>query len=110
MIQKTVKAGIFSLVWIDVGLVAAVRGPQVALAVAIRVYQAWAVFPWGLDSSTTQFFWMWRMLVVAFLLGVGIFTVLCAVVVGLGSLALYIWYLLIIHQVRHAVGRYLRKN
>ncbi|MEA2672652.1 MAG: methane/ammonia monooxygenase subunit [Chloroflexota bacterium] len=45
------------------------------LAVAIRVYQAFAVFPWGLDSSTTQFFWMWRMLVVAFLLGVGIFTV-----------------------------------
>ena len=30
MIQKTVKTGIFSLVWIDVGLVAAVRGPQVA--------------------------------------------------------------------------------
>ena len=34
LIQKTVKTGILSLVWIDVGLVAAVRGPAMAAAVA----------------------------------------------------------------------------
>ena len=46
MIQKTVKAGIFSLVWIDVGLVAAVRGPQVALAVAILWLPAYVMGRW----------------------------------------------------------------
>lgn len=34
VIQKTVKTGILALVWIDVGLVAAVRGPQAAAAIA----------------------------------------------------------------------------
>ena len=46
MVQKTVKAGIFSLVWIDVGLVAAVRGPQVALAVAILWLPAYLLGRW----------------------------------------------------------------
>ena len=46
MIQKTVKAGIFSLVWIDVGLVAAVRGPQVALAVAFLWLPAFLLGRW----------------------------------------------------------------
>jgi 4-hydroxybenzoate polyprenyltransferase len=46
MIQKTVKAGIFSLVWIDVGLVAAVRGPQVALAVAVLWLPAYLLGRW----------------------------------------------------------------
>jgi 4-hydroxybenzoate polyprenyltransferase len=46
MIQKTVKAGIFSLVWIDVGLVAAVRGPQVALTVAILWLPAYLLGRW----------------------------------------------------------------
>ena len=32
--QRTVKTGILALVWIDVGLVAAVRGPAAAAAVA----------------------------------------------------------------------------
>src|SRR5262245_3128882 len=34
LIQKTVKTGILSLVWIDAGLVAAVRGPSAAVAIA----------------------------------------------------------------------------
>jgi 4-hydroxybenzoate polyprenyltransferase len=34
VIQKTVKTGILALVWIDVGLVAAVRGPRAAAAIA----------------------------------------------------------------------------
>lgn len=34
VIQKTVRTGILALVWIDVGLVAAVRGPQAAAAIA----------------------------------------------------------------------------
>jgi 4-hydroxybenzoate polyprenyltransferase len=34
LIQKTVKTGILSLVWIDAGLVAAVRGPQASAAIA----------------------------------------------------------------------------
>jgi 4-hydroxybenzoate polyprenyltransferase len=33
-IQKTVKTGILSLIWIDVGLVASVRGPLSAAAIA----------------------------------------------------------------------------
>lgn len=47
-----------------------------AVALAIRIYQQVFMVPWGLDSSTTQFFWLWRMLVVAELLGVGVFTAL----------------------------------
>jgi 4-hydroxybenzoate polyprenyltransferase len=46
MIQKTVKAGIFSLVWIDVGLVAAVRGPQVALSVTVIWLPAYLLGRW----------------------------------------------------------------
>lgn len=46
------------------------------IAAAIRIYQGIFTFPWGLDSSTWQFFWLWRMLVVVELLGVGVFTVL----------------------------------
>lgn len=34
VIQKAVKTGILALVWIDVGLVAAVRGPQAAAVIA----------------------------------------------------------------------------
>jgi 4-hydroxybenzoate polyprenyltransferase len=34
VIQKAVETGILTLVWIDVGLVAAVRGPQAAAAIA----------------------------------------------------------------------------
>jgi len=34
VIQRAVKTGILALVWIDVGLVAAVRGPQAAAAIA----------------------------------------------------------------------------
>src|SRR5215831_19283515 len=46
------------------------------IAAALRIYQGIFTFPWGLDSSTWQFFWLWRMLVVVELVGVGIFTVL----------------------------------
>ena len=46
-----------------------------AIAVVFRIYQGFFTFPWGLDSSTPQFFWLWRMAVVVSLLGVGIFTV-----------------------------------
>jgi 4-hydroxybenzoate polyprenyltransferase len=45
-IQKTVKTGILALVWIDVGLVAAVRGPQVALAVAAFWVPAYLLGRW----------------------------------------------------------------
>jgi 4-hydroxybenzoate polyprenyltransferase len=45
-IQKAVKAGIFSLVWIDVGLVAAVRGPQAALAIAVLWLPAFLLGRW----------------------------------------------------------------
>jgi 4-hydroxybenzoate polyprenyltransferase len=34
-IQRTVKTGILSLIWIDVGLVASVRGPLAATAIAV---------------------------------------------------------------------------
>jgi hypothetical protein len=34
VIQQTVKTGILALIWIDVGLVAAVRGPLAAVAIA----------------------------------------------------------------------------
>jgi len=46
LIQKTVKTGILALVWIDVGLVAAVRGPQVALAVAAFWVPAYVLGRW----------------------------------------------------------------
>jgi 4-hydroxybenzoate polyprenyltransferase len=46
MIQRAVKAGIFSLVWIDVGVVAAVRGPQVAVAVAVLWLPAYLLGRW----------------------------------------------------------------
>jgi methane/ammonia monooxygenase subunit C len=46
----------------------------IGVAVAFRIYQAFYTFPIGLDSSTMDFFWHWRMAVVASLLGVGIFT------------------------------------
>jgi len=46
LIQKTVKTGILALVWIDVGLVAAVRGPQLALAVAAFWVPAYMLGRW----------------------------------------------------------------
>ena len=46
LIQKTVKTGILSLVWIDVGLVAAVRGPATAAAVAALWVPAYALGRW----------------------------------------------------------------
>ena len=45
-IQKTVKTGILSLVWIDVGLVAAVRGPGPAAAVAALWVPAFLLGRW----------------------------------------------------------------
>ena len=45
-IQKTVKTGILSLVWIDVGLVAAVRGPVPAAAVAALWVPAFLLGRW----------------------------------------------------------------
>ncbi len=45
-IQKTVKTGILSLVWIDVGLVAAVRGPLPATAVAALWLPAYLLAKW----------------------------------------------------------------
>ena len=41
-IQTLVKTGILSLVWLEVGLVAAVRGPQPATMVAAL----WGIFAW----------------------------------------------------------------
>jgi 4-hydroxybenzoate polyprenyltransferase len=46
LIQKTVKTGIFSLVWIDVGLVAVARGPVVAAAVASLWVPAFLLGRW----------------------------------------------------------------
>jgi hypothetical protein len=46
VIQKTVKTGILSLVWIDVGLVAAVRGPETAAAVAALWIPAYLLGRW----------------------------------------------------------------
>ena len=45
-IQRTVKTGILCLVWIDVGLVAAVRGPGPAAAVAALWVPAYALGRW----------------------------------------------------------------
>jgi hypothetical protein len=46
VIQKTVKTGILGLVWIDVGLVAAVRGPGPAVAVAATWVPAFLLGRW----------------------------------------------------------------
>jgi len=45
-IQGAVKTGVFSLVWLDVGLVAAVRGPLPALAVALLWIPAFFLGRW----------------------------------------------------------------
>ncbi len=45
-IQKAVKTGVLSLVWLDVGLVAAVRGPGYALAVAALWIPAFVLGKW----------------------------------------------------------------
>jgi len=46
VIQKAVKTGILALVWIDVGLVAAVRGPQAAVAIAALWVPAYLLGRW----------------------------------------------------------------
>ncbi len=46
VIQKAVKTGILALVWIDVGLVAAVRGPQAAVAIAALWIPAYLLGRW----------------------------------------------------------------
>ena len=46
LMQKAVKAGILALVWIDAGLVAAVRGPQAALPVAAFWVPAFVLGRW----------------------------------------------------------------
>lgn len=45
-IQRAVKTGVLSLVWLDVGLVAAVRGPGPALAVAALWVPAFLLGKW----------------------------------------------------------------
>jgi 4-hydroxybenzoate polyprenyltransferase len=45
-VQAAVKAGVLALVWIDVGLVAAVRGPLPALAVAALWVPAFLIGKW----------------------------------------------------------------
>jgi 4-hydroxybenzoate polyprenyltransferase len=45
-IQKYVKTGILSLVWLHVGLVAAVRGPELALAIASLWVPAYILGRW----------------------------------------------------------------
>jgi 4-hydroxybenzoate polyprenyltransferase len=45
-IQKFVKTGILSLVWLNVGLVAAVRGPEMALPVAALWFPAFLLGRW----------------------------------------------------------------
>ena len=45
-IQKTVKTGILSLVWLNVGLVAAVRGPEPAAIVAALWVPAYLLGRW----------------------------------------------------------------
>ncbi len=45
-IQGAVKTGVFSLVWLDVGLVAAVRGPLPALMVALLWIPAYVLGRW----------------------------------------------------------------
>ncbi len=46
VIQNTVKTAILALVWIDVGLVAAVRGPQAAVAIAALWIPAYLLGRW----------------------------------------------------------------
>ena len=46
VIQKAVKTGILALIWIDVGLVAAVRGPQTAAVVAAIWIPAFLLGRW----------------------------------------------------------------
>ncbi len=46
VIQKAVKTGILALIWIDVGLVAAVRGPQAAGAIAVLWIPAFLLGRW----------------------------------------------------------------
>ena len=45
-IQKYVKTGILSLVWLHVGLVAAVRGPELALPIAALWLPAFILGRW----------------------------------------------------------------
>ena len=45
-IQKYVKTGILSLVWLHVGLVAGVRGPELALPVAALWFPAFILGRW----------------------------------------------------------------
>jgi 4-hydroxybenzoate polyprenyltransferase len=45
-LQQAVKTGVLSLVWLDVGLVAAVRGPLPALAVALLWVPAYLLGKW----------------------------------------------------------------
>ena len=46
VIQRAVKTGIFALIWIDVGLVAAVRGSQAATAIAALWVPAYLLGRW----------------------------------------------------------------
>ena len=46
LIQKYVKTGILSLVWLHVGLVAAVRGPELALPIAVLWIPAFVLGRW----------------------------------------------------------------
>jgi 4-hydroxybenzoate polyprenyltransferase len=45
-VQRAVKTGVFSLVWLNVGIVAAVRGPGLALAVAALWVPAFVLGKW----------------------------------------------------------------
>jgi len=45
-VQRAVKTGVLALVWLDVGLVAAVRGPALALAVAVLWVPAFLLARW----------------------------------------------------------------
>lgn len=45
-LQAAVKTGVLSLVWLNVGVVAAVRGPQVALAVVLLWIPAFVLGKW----------------------------------------------------------------
>jgi 4-hydroxybenzoate polyprenyltransferase len=46
LIQRYVKTGILSLVWLHVGVVAAVRGPELALAIAALWLPAFILGRW----------------------------------------------------------------
>jgi 4-hydroxybenzoate polyprenyltransferase len=46
IIQRAVKTGILALVWIDAGLVAAVRGPQMGWAIASLWVPAYLLGRW----------------------------------------------------------------